>query len=85
LPLRYSLTFYNVLYIVVCPSVLFWALHCLSFFDLRLLVIPLASSNFSYNIVLLMNMYIWKTIHDYLWYQLVHKWNTWLFVVPVST
>ena len=36
---------YNVLYVVVCPFVIVLPLYCLYFFDLRLLVTPLVSSN----------------------------------------
>ena len=36
----------NVLQIVVCPSVLFSPLCCLSFFDLRILITSLVSSTF---------------------------------------
>ena len=39
----------SVLQIVTCPFVLFfWLLRCLSFFDLRILITPLVSSNSSY-------------------------------------
>jgi hypothetical protein len=38
----------NILWIVVCPFVFFlWPLCCLSFFDLRILITPLVSSNSS--------------------------------------
>ena len=37
---------YSVLYIIVCPFVC-WSLHCMSFFDLRLLITTLLSSTFS--------------------------------------
>jgi len=39
---------WSVLWIIVCPLFLFfWSLHCQFFFDLRLLITPLVSSNFS--------------------------------------
>jgi len=46
-------SFFNLLCVVFWRSLslllsfLFWSLHCLSFFDLRLLITPLVSSNFS--------------------------------------
>jgi hypothetical protein len=35
-------------YVVVCPVLLFLAFCCLFFFDLRILITPLVSSNSSY-------------------------------------
>jgi hypothetical protein len=44
---------YLSLPLVVCrwAHVLFWPLHCLFFFDLRILMTPLVSSNSSFNAV----------------------------------
>ena len=38
----------NVLLIIVCTFVPFWPLYCLFLFDLRIMIIPLVSSSFSY-------------------------------------
>ena len=39
----------SVLLIIVCTFVPFWPLYCLFFFDLRIMIIPLVSSSFSYH------------------------------------
>ena len=40
----------DVGFVLLDPSFFFWPLYCMSFIDLRLLIGPLASSNFSYAI-----------------------------------
>jgi len=42
----------------VLLSFFFWPLHCLSFFDLRFLVIPLVSSNFYYRLWRMESLYM---------------------------
>jgi hypothetical protein len=61
---------------IVCPSLiyglwlhiwylqtLFWSLYCLSFFDLRLLITHLVSSNFV--LVIVLSVLLWFTASDY--------------------
>ena len=58
-----SLALYYVVSIVVCPFVLFSFGHCVLFFDIRFLIAPLVSSNYSYmkenSFFAVMNVCVW--------------------------
>ena len=62
-----------VFYVVLCRSLFvplsffFWPLHCLSFFDLRSLIIPVVSSNLTFTMLMgsLTEKYVLSDCHKY--------------------
>jgi hypothetical protein len=57
----------NILWIVVCPFIIFllYILCCLSFFDLRILITPLVSSNSSYNHIVKRSVHVTQIMVDF--------------------